>query len=167
MKIYQGLEVEEFLNKKIRLRKLSQIEKIILHCSATDNEKTTIEDIHKWHLKRHWGGCGYHFFIDSEGLVFTGRTLKMIGCHCKNHNMTSIGVCLNGLTNFNRKQAISLSLLLKNMSNFKVKENLPIYPHNYFNKMKTCPNFDVGLFLNSRIFKLTPEAEKACKKVNF
>jgi N-acetylmuramoyl-L-alanine amidase len=87
------------------MRKLSNIKKIIIHCS--DSEFGDVKIIDQWHKARGWRGCGYHYVItngvlthgkpynnDHDGLIQPGRPLRDIGAHCKGHNHDSIGICL-------------------------------------------------------------------------
>lgn len=127
---------------------MRKIGKIILHCSDSSNlEHDSIEVIREWHIERGFDDVGYHFFIRSTGDIQQGRPIYERGAHCLHHNEDSIGICLHGKKEFNRSQFISLSILLQNlleMGNLTVKD---IYAHNFFDKKKTCPNFDVQLFI--------------------
>lgn len=96
---------------------MAQISKIVVHCSATLNGKslrtatyTTAQTIDSWHAKRgfkrqawrvnqfnpHLKHLGYHFVIDVDGTVETGRAEGEVGAHVKGHNVGSIGICLVG-----------------------------------------------------------------------
>ena len=168
--IFAGsLKTSHFNIKDIRKRHLSYINKIILHCSDTDNEKVTIERINDWHKSspKNWAGCGYHYFIDSNGLIWIGRKEDWIGCHCRGQNLTSIGICINGKYHFNKKQSDALIKLITNITlRYKDKEFkqvpmqcppfdyiaklMPIVGHKMFDFYeKTCPNFCVDYFLAS------------------
>ncbi len=93
------------------------INKIVVHCSATQNGRslrtktqTAAERIDDWHKKRgfqraaksvklfnpHLKHVGYHFIIDTDGTVETGRQVGETGAHVKGHNLHSIGICLAG-----------------------------------------------------------------------
>jgi N-acetyl-anhydromuramyl-L-alanine amidase AmpD len=67
---------------------------IVLHHAASSC--CSIEEIHYWHLQKGWSGCGYHFFVRKDGLVYKGREENIVGAHCKNHNTGSIGICAEG-----------------------------------------------------------------------
>ena len=70
---------------------------IILHCAATrENQHFTVEDIRRWHLKRGFIDCGYHYVVEQDGTISTGRPLSSIGAHCRGHNSHSIGICYVG-----------------------------------------------------------------------
>lgn len=93
------------------------INKIVIHCSATQNGKrltngkqTAAQVIDQWHktrgFKRHpirsaqfnptLKHIGYHFIIDTDGTLYTGRAVGETGAHVKGHNLNSIGICLVG-----------------------------------------------------------------------
>lgn len=76
---------------------------IIVHCSATppnwmmtETAKAKRDEIDRWHKDRGWSGIGYHYIIDRDGKVETGRHLNKTGAHVKGHNTGSIGICLLG-----------------------------------------------------------------------
>jgi hypothetical protein len=75
---------------------------IILHCSATPDNKTgnNWEAIRKWHISNNgWDDIGYHFGIEYEGsepTIKIGRALDKAGAHAKNYNHKAIGVCVIG-----------------------------------------------------------------------
>ena len=80
----------------LRTRDIYKIDKIILHHSASPMDRTTIYNIHDWHLQRNWLGCGYHYVIHEDGIIFEGRPLNTIGAHARGYNENSIGICVVG-----------------------------------------------------------------------
>lgn len=125
-------------------REIRQIAKIILHCSDSDNiEHDNIEVIRQWHKSRGFNDVGYHFFIRSSGQIEIGRPIYKIGAHCLSHNFNSIGVCLSGKTNFSNDQFHATYILIRDLlARFKLSR-YAVFPHNYFDKKKTCPNFEI------------------------
>ena len=76
---------------------MRNINKIIIHCSATpEGKEFSVDDIRRWHLQRGFADIGYHFVIYLDGSVHVGRALAKAGAHCKGHNAHSIGVCYIG-----------------------------------------------------------------------
>ena len=76
---------------------MREINKIIVHCSATrEGENYEVAEIRKWHLARGFSDIGYHFYIDLYGEIHKGRDISKIGAHCKGHNRNSIGICYCG-----------------------------------------------------------------------
>lgn len=79
--------------QKLTPLNLNVIDGIVFH--HIDHETAEIGDIHDWHLKRGWAGCGYNFFGDKQGRAFIGRGWRE-GAHARGHNSTKIGVAFQG-----------------------------------------------------------------------
>lgn len=158
------------------------IRKIIIHCSATPNGKAfTATDIDRWHKARgfkrnphavksfniHLPHIGYHFVINLDGTIETGRQIGEIGAHCKGHNQNSIGICLIGgisasgknHAKFSEAQWEALARLMRELAS--QYPNADIYGHRDLSPdlngdgtitpnewIKTCPNFDVTEWLD-------------------
>ena len=77
---------------------MREINRIILHCSATpEGEHISTETIRDWHVnKRGWSDIGYHFVVLLDGTIEAGRPLDRVGAHTKGHNEDSIGICIVG-----------------------------------------------------------------------
>jgi len=138
---------------------MRNVKKIILHCSASDKKEDDSFDkiklLHagrfgqkiKWGeydtICRGWLDIGYHYLITKDGTIYFGRDIHKPGAHCKGHNRDSIGICLTGNKEFSNSQFMALKLLLDDLKfEFGLSDEL-IFPHNHFNKNKTCPNFDI------------------------
>ncbi len=58
-----------------------KVTRVFLHC--TDSDAPTLvgldlaEEVNRWHLANGWAGIGYHFVIDKQGAVVTGRPLEL------------------------------------------------------------------------------------------
>lgn len=165
------------------------ITKIVVHCSATRNgksikqpSKNATQVIDGWHKQRgfkrqlaaqrafnpHLSSIGYHFVIDVDGLVETGRQVGEIGAHVKGHNQNSVGICLIGGVEPNGKnhgkyteaQWQSLYKLLRELEANHPKARIcghrdlspdingdgTITPNEW---LKDCPCFDVWSWLDS------------------
>lgn len=99
------------------------IDLIVVHCSATPNGQplrrgvrgqpgyqSCVQIIDAWHAERGFarnvaavadfnptlGSIGYHFVIDIDGAVFTGRGVDEVGAHVAGHNQHSLGICMVG-----------------------------------------------------------------------
>lgn len=127
-----------------KLGSMRIINSVIIHCSGSDNVRhDNIEVIRQWHLERGFDNVGYHYFINGLGQIQKGRDLSTVGAHCYGHNRLSIGICLHGEHDFKQSQFESLLKLLSELCDkFKISKDR-VFPHNHFNKNKTCPNFDV------------------------
>ena len=84
--------------------KASDIDSIVIHCSATrEGQDVRASDIDRWHKERGFSMIGYNLVIDLDGTVENGRPLSMAGAHCadkglsgKSYNLHSIGICYVG-----------------------------------------------------------------------
>lgn len=165
------------------------IQKIVIHCSATRNGKslhtaqqTAAQTIDSWHkgrgFKRNPERCrqfnphllhiGYHFVIDVDGTVESGRQEGETGAHVKGHNLNSLGICLvGGVTASNKyhgeyteKQWQALYRLLRQLEakypdaricghrdlSPDLNGDGTIMPNEW---VKACPCFDVWRWLDS------------------
>jgi len=134
---------------------MKDIEKIIVHCSATreGDESINAEVIDRWHKKRGWKGIGYHFVILIDGSIETGRMINKCGAHTKGMNCKSIGVCYIGGVESERndkgkysakdtrtpEQIATLLELLRLLK--KIYPDAKIHGHRDF-AAKACPSFD-------------------------
>ncbi len=136
-------------------RSYADIEKIIVHCSASDFGDAAVIDA--WHRERGFDGIGYHFVIlngrrtaDSaydpaaDGEIEKGRPVDRIGAHCRGANTDSVGVCVIGDRFFTSKQLLSaLPQVLLALTDLPgITHATQIYGHRDFSDTKTCPNID-------------------------
>lgn len=137
---------------------MRHIDEIIIHCSATPpgwmKGNTTAEkvaEIRRWHVEeRGWSDIGYHYAVDLDGTVVSGRPIEKTGAHTKGRNANSIGICLIGgkggtandkfEDNFTQAQANALRTLIAGL-----KREYPsiekISGHNQW-AAKACPCFN-------------------------
>ncbi len=100
-----------------------KINQIIIHCSASPSGQAlqqgtpgkpgfldAAQVINAWHAARGFKrvaearrvfnpelpSIGYHFVIDLQGVVLTGRGLDEVGAHALGYNAASIGICMVG-----------------------------------------------------------------------
>lgn len=128
---------------------MRQIDRIILHCSATkEGINISSKEIEVWHKERGFTKIGYHYVILLDGTIQAGRSEEEKGAHCQGYNSNSIGICyIGGLDRFRKskdtrtdKQKTALNWLVKDLK--KRYPNATIHGHNEFSK-KDCPCFDV------------------------
>lgn len=129
---------------------MRKINEIIVHCSATAEERDyTVGDIDRWHKSRGWQCIGYHYVIYRDGSVHTGRPVAQIGAHCAGHNANSIGVCYIGGCAADGKtpkdtrtpqQREALRRLVADLQ--KQYPGATVHGHREF-AAKACPSFDV------------------------
>jgi N-acetylmuramoyl-L-alanine amidase len=104
-----------------------KITDIIIHCAATPNGKDfRAKDIDAMHQVRGFHrnsqamrnfnptlkAIGYHFVVDIDGTIETGRGIEEIGAHVQGSNARSIGIVLIGTNEFSPQQWLSLKNLL-------------------------------------------------------
>ena len=127
------------------------IDKIIIHCAATpEGRDVKTETIKSWHVKgRGWSDIGYHFVIELDGSVKTGRPIERIGAHVQGHNTGSIGVCYVGGVDADKKPKDTRTEAQRAAMDELISSLLEQYPgatvhgHNEFSA-KACPSFDVA-----------------------
>ncbi len=134
------------------MEKQININTIIIHCSATqENKHYTVSDIDRWHKERGFDEIGYHYVIYLDGSLHNGRDINMVGAHCKGYNKGSIGICyIGGLDNNNRskdtrnqQQKNALNDLVKKLQKKYLINKKNIFGHNELNSKKDCPCFNV------------------------
>lgn len=118
------------------------------------HNRTTAEkvaEIRRWHVEeRGWRDIGYHFLIDRDGTVATGRPIEQIGAHVRGHNRRTVGICLLGghgsavtdkfRDNFTREQRAAVATLIYDL---RQKYGwLALRGHNDY-AAKACPGFRV------------------------
>ena len=118
------------------------INRVFIHCDASSNPDTTVQDIHRWHKERGWSGIGYHIFIDDAGRAWHGRDLSTAGAHTSGYNTGTIGICLNGLhlSDFSDDQFDELRRICDQI-NEAHGGGIRFSEHNDVAK-KACPVFD-------------------------
>ena len=168
---------------------MANISKIVVHCAATQNgvplgkngvsAAQRIDDIHQkrgFHRSKyfytqfnpHLKAIGYHFVIDVDGTVETGRMIGETGAHVRGHNKNSVGICLVGgiavngkrFGRYTKAQWFALHELLLELAQCFPDAN--VYGHRDFSPdlngdgkitqnefMKDCPCFDVEEWLES------------------
>jgi len=125
---------------------LREINKIIIHCSATPNSRFhDAADIDRWHKENGWSGIGYHYVICTTGKVDKGRDDSEVGAHVHGLNGDSIGICIIGTDKYNAVQWYRLrELVAKLLAKYPDSK---VIGHNEVSH-KSCPGFDVQEWFN-------------------
>jgi N-acetylmuramoyl-L-alanine amidase len=77
-------------------RELGEVERIIIHHSATAGD-CTVEAIAEWHTRHNgWPGIGYHFLVHPDGRLEYVGDIAQSRYHVGDLNRASVGVCLAG-----------------------------------------------------------------------
>lgn len=131
---------------------MKSIDFIVVHCAATPpSSDIGVVEIDRFHKARGWSGIGYHYVIRRNGVVEKGRPDDQPGAHVRGYNNRSLGICLVGGLNEQRKTApeytqaqwASLATLVKELSDRYPKAE--ILGHRDFPDVnKACPCFDVA-----------------------
>lgn len=121
---------------------------IVIHCTdSPDDRDIEACDIHAWHKARTppFDGIGYHHVIQRDGKTEAGRPHYWNGAHVADHNHHSIGICLVGRDQFTDEQYTALKIMLYWMK-FQY-QGAEIVGHYQLDDGKTCPNFDVPVWV--------------------
>lgn len=122
------------------------ITKIVIHCSDSPHGRgDDARDIHLWHIRRNFSGCGYHWIILEDGAIQPGRPWYWSGAHVMGHNQGSLGICLIGKDEFTDEQMGALVDLYNELS--KRWPDAEWFNHYDLDPRKTCPNFDAARML--------------------
>ena len=152
------------------------VDEIIVHCSATRWDwmldyptQDKVNEIRRWHMSKNppWRDIGYHYIVDRNGTVATGRPVEQVGAHVKNHNTGTIGVCLIGghgasasdqfEDHFTTLQDKALRQLIKDL---KTRHNIvKVTGHNQYSA-KGCPGFYVPKWLGDTPKEIISEEGK-------
>lgn len=154
---------------------MRKVSLIVIHCSDSDvKAHDNVETIRSWHTLpkipkevakgiadgkipkseaykygNGWSDIGYHYFIDKQGVVHSGRSEATTGAHVAGHNNGSIGICLSGRKLFTDAQFRSLESLLRELCKKYDLEKKDIVGHCDLQPAKTCPNFDLHKLISS------------------
>jgi hypothetical protein len=107
-----------------------RIDLLVIHCAATPNGRpNTAADINAWHHQRGFRRnarlmtkyayslalkhIGYHWVIQVDGTLESGRHPDEIGAHATGHNSHSLGICLIGTDRFTVAQWDMLAALAR------------------------------------------------------
>ena len=141
---------------------MRNLTEIIIHTSATADGwmadkpiADKVAEIDRWHRDRGWSGIGYHYVIDRNGAVASGRALERDGAHVKGHNKGTVGICLVGgatssatdrfADNYTPQQDEALRKLIGDLQR-TYRGIKKITGHNQY-AAKACPGFDVPRWL--------------------
>ena len=73
-----------FLKNHSSLSYMRTIDHIIIHCSATREDRSlTVAELEENHRCRGFRGIGYHYYIRKDGTVINTRALELVGAHAK------------------------------------------------------------------------------------
>lgn len=132
----------------------TKINRVTIHITATPST-TTVEQIRKAHKSQGWKDVGYHWLVDSKGVIHKGRDEKLVGSHVGGYNKNNIGISYIArgsdtdsnakpynkyMTEAQRIGLIKITAEVLHRYGLTTKE---LYGHNDFTKLKACPCFKV------------------------
>lgn len=134
--------IQHAFREKLTLR--SETKYVVLHHTKVKG-RHDVHEIHQWHLNREtkgkkWAGIAYHYYIDKDGEIFTGRPRDTIGAHTKGYNSKSVGICFEGdfdVEKMSEKQ-LEASVMLISILSLGYR-NAAVRGHRNFNSEMTCP----------------------------
>ena len=137
----------------------SETKYIVIHCSATPpNMDIGAEEIDRWHKDRGWSGIGYHDVIRRNGALELGRDENAVGAHVKGHNKHSVGICLVGGVDDNKKPEDNFTQEQYNTLRRCLRYYKALFPgamilgHNELDSGKACPSFAVQTWKSNNNF---------------
>ena len=75
---------------------MRKIDLIVIHCSATrENKPFPVTSLIACHDSR-FGFTGYHYYITRDGEIHQTRHENLVGAHARHYNQHSIGICYEG-----------------------------------------------------------------------
>lgn len=140
-------DLERHPYKRYRSRSIDEVDKIIIHHSATKNG--TARGFARYHVNNlDWPAVGYHLIGDRTGLHLC-NSLDTISYHCSGNNRKSIGICRQG--NFDLRPPTDNEywdiIQMVIWVDREIGRPLPIHYHTEYSS-KTCPGsqFDKEYF---------------------
>lgn len=113
-------------------------EAIVLHHLSAD---WSIHQVHEYHMTRGWFGVGYHFQVDKDGTIWSGRPLMSLGAHTVANNHNTIGIAVRGrYDTVDRHMPDAQFNALVELIRYLQAQfgEIPVYGHGYFNAT-ACP----------------------------
>lgn len=126
---------------------MRKIRYLVIHHSASPRDTTDVAMIRRWHIEeRGWTDIGYHWVIQGDGVLYTGRSIYLMGAHVRGFNKESLGVCVTGnnttpLQRWNKVQIRTLKQLVASCA--MIFPGLEIVGHRDLTGGTACPGLDV------------------------
>lgn len=147
---------------------------IVVHCSDSPNSRVDrrydgAPEIHAWHVERGWSGIGYHYVINEDGRVQSGRPVWLdsgdywTGSHVRGHNGHSIGICMVGEDHYHAEQLDALSGLIDQLR--EVWPQAQVVGHYQLDQAKSCPGIDVPHWVGTGEQIKTTEPMRAQQRI--
>ncbi len=100
------------------VRGLSRVNFLAIHHSGGPDTQTPL-DLANYHIQHNgWGGIGYHFLIDKQGVVYYVGDISTARANVANLNEQVIGICFIGNNEFSTEQLDSAHKLCEFLINY-------------------------------------------------
>jgi N-acetylmuramoyl-L-alanine amidase len=135
-------------NKSYNNRSISQIDRYIIHHSASTTATAT--DFARWHVdQRGWPGIGYHFVIEKDGTIKQTNYLTTVSYHTSEQNFTGVGICLSGNFEIEQPTAAQLASLRSLLGHLRsTVGNYPVWGHRDYTQT-ACPGVNLYPLVSS------------------
>ena len=132
-----------------------KVTEVFCHHTGDTNPDHDIGWITELHTKTNgWADCGYHYFIDQKGCIFTGRNIELTPAAQSGHNTGTIAICVAGVgDSFTPGQMGSLKKLCLKLN--KLYDGELVFRGHKETFNTRCPEYDykkvLGLDENGRM----------------
>jgi len=132
-------------------QKIRQIDKVVVHCTATPQD-TTVESILNYWKSKGWRHPGYHHIIEADGKVHDLLEHRFVANGVYGHNHNTIHVAYIGGINSKKRpkdtrtaeQKKALRMLIDEIRWNNYAKFTEVVGHRDFEGVKkACPCFDV------------------------
>ena len=96
--------------KPVPKRSREDIRYIVIH-HTDSTPAASPQEIHAWHLKRGWSGCGYHYLVYADGTVYIARPSLWVPACVQGFNRQSLCVAAVGRFNNSPPDEAHLQIL--------------------------------------------------------
>lgn len=123
------------------------IDLVVVHCSDSPDDRREVDaaEIGRWHREKGMRMIGYHEVVCKGGRVEQGRPVDMIGAHCLNWNLHSLGIVWVGRDDCERAQ---WKALVERVANWCLRYELDprrqVKGHVELAGGRTCPRIDMA-----------------------
>ena len=135
---------------------MKKITHLILHHSAVSKKDLSyqFDIIKKNHIAKGWGDIGYNYFVETNGILFKGRSEVIAGAHTIGYNENSIGICVAGNYNIDKLSPKQFKTLKGIIDLMRKKYDIPfenVIGH-YKVSQTACPGKNIKKIMKKLMF---------------